>query len=103
LRIAYLHSHPAVLPAFLNADSMSCPLQLSPFVSRRDPMPASFYAGDYARVSRKLNDGFSGAPVRAHSSAKQNPMTSSLIRAPNVRRQEAALGGFKQQKEKVYV
>jgi hypothetical protein len=51
-------------------------------------MPASLYAGDYARVSRKINDGFS--PAFGLPAQGQNPMTSSLTRAPNVRRQEAA-------------
>jgi hypothetical protein len=38
----------------------------------------------------EVNDGFSGALIAAHSIAKQNPMTSALERAPDVRRQEAA-------------
>jgi hypothetical protein len=53
-------------------------------------MPASLYAGTQARAAWKINDGFSGALIAAHSIAKQNPMTSALERAPDVRRQEAA-------------
>jgi hypothetical protein len=46
------------------------------------------YAGDYARAASKSMTDF---PLRfAHSSREQNPMTSALSRAPDVRRQEAA-------------
>jgi hypothetical protein len=45
------------------------------------------YAGDYARVTPKSMTDF---PLPSAFLAQQNPMTSSLIRAPDVRRQEAA-------------
>jgi len=51
-------------------------------------MPASLYAGDYARAAWKINNGFS--PALCAFLAKQNPMTSALKRTPDVRRQEAA-------------
>jgi hypothetical protein len=50
-------------------------------------MPASLYCGDYARVTPKSMTDF---PLPSAFLAKQNPMTSSFIRAPNVRRKEAA-------------
>jgi hypothetical protein len=81
---------PAVFRARLERLSNELPPTLFP------SMPAP---QDYARffVCRRLcarrlevNDGFSGALIAAHSIAKQNPMTSALKRAPDVRRQEAA-------------
>jgi hypothetical protein len=50
-------------------------------------MPASLYVGDCARVARKSMTDF---PLPSAFLAKQNPMTWSLIRAADVRRQEAA-------------
>jgi hypothetical protein len=47
-----------------------------PSILRRKTMPASLYAGDYARAAWKINDGFS--PALCAFLARQNPMTSSL-------------------------
>jgi len=53
-------------------------------------MPASLYSGDYARVTYKSMTLFP-LPLRgAAFLARQKAMTCSLIRAPDVRRNEAA-------------
>jgi len=53
-------------------------------------MPASLYSGDYARVTPKSMTLFPLPQASGAFLARQKAMTCSLIRAPDVRRNEAA-------------
>jgi hypothetical protein len=53
-------------------------------------MPASLYSGDYARVSPKSMTLFPLPLIGTAFLARQKAMTCSIIRAPDVRRNEAA-------------